>query len=164
MGGKLARTDHAEFLAELAANLREAKDRPGVSAEERGRYLRWLDHAASLEGLLGLAQSAQLRRTESQEGLPAALLKELSGRRKDSLEGQILAVLAACGGSADLDQVLIGLYRGYGVIQKRRVIQNKLWRLVRTGRIAKAKDTRNVFSLNTDAERGHRSQRRRRAK
>ena len=61
----------------------------------------------------------------------------------------------------DLDQVLIGLYRGFGVIEKRRVIQNKLWRLVRTGRICKAKNTRNVFALVAPKRRERRVERRR---
>jgi hypothetical protein len=41
------------------------------------------------------------------------------------------------------------------------MIQNKLWRLVRTGRIAKAKDMRNVFSLEAAKPRERRAKRRR---
>ena len=158
-----ARRDHLAFLGELAANLREAQQRPGVSAEERGRYGRWLEHASALEALLGTGEKAPApaRSRATDSDLPPALLKELSPRKRDALEQQIVAVLAAGGGSADLDQVLIGLYRGFGVIAKRRVIQNKLWRLVRTGRIAKAKDTRNVFSLEAPEPRGRRAKRRR---
>ncbi len=148
------RNDPLSFIADLTAHLREAQARPGISAEERGRYARWLEQAGALQGLLqtGAQTSGGGRalapRQEAETDLPPALLKELSPRTRDGLEQQILAVLAACNGSADLDQVLVGLYRGFGVIGKRRVIQNKLWRLVRTGRISKAKNTRNVFSLN----------------
>ena len=149
------RNDPLAFIADLTAHLREAQARPGISAEERGRYARWLEQAGSLEGLLqigarsaGSGRALAPRQAEAEADLPPALLKELSPRSRDGLEQQILAVLAACDGSADLDQVLMGLYRGFGVIGKRRVIQNKLWRLVRTGRICKAKNTRNVFSLN----------------
>ncbi len=141
------RRDHLAFIAELSDNLRAAQHRPGVSAEERGRCARWLEHAASLEALPSMG-GRQPKKNEAQNAdLPPALLKELSPRKRDRLEQQIVAVLSACNGSADLDQVLVGLYRGFGVIEKRRVIQNKLWRLVRTGRICKAKNTRNVFSL-----------------
>ena len=158
-----AQKDHLAFLEELAANLREAQRRPGVSAEERGRYRRWIEHAAALEALLESAEKGSLpaRARAAESDLPPALLTDLSPRKRDTLEQQIVAVLAAGGGSADLDQVLIGLYRGFGVIAKRRVIQNKLWRLVRTGRIAKAKDTRNVFSLETAEPRERRTKRRR---
>jgi hypothetical protein len=144
------------FLAELTASLRDAQMRPGISAEERGRHQRWLEQAAALQTLLEsrqrpaspAARAIVPREADEKEALPPALLKELSPRTRDQLEQQILSVLAARDGSADLDQVLIGLYRGFGIIARRRVIQNKLWRLVRTGRIGKAKDTRNVFSLN----------------
>lgn len=151
-----ARNNPAAFLAEMTANLREAQMRPGISAEERGRHQRWLEQAAALQALLeskpqpapAAARALVAREPADKQDLPAALLKELSPRTRDQLEKQILAVLAACEGSADLDQVLIGLYRRFGIVAKRRVIQNKLWRLVRTGRITKAKNTRNVFSLN----------------
>lgn len=157
------RKDHLAFLEELAANLRQAQQRPGLSAEERGRYGRWIAHAESLEALLGTGGKGSMpaRMRAEEANLPPALLKELSPAKRDALEQQIVTVLAACNGSADLDQVLIGLYRGFGVIAKRRVIQNKLWRLVRTGRICKAKDTRNVFSLEAANPRERRAKRRR---
>jgi hypothetical protein len=152
------RNNPLAFIAELTASLRESQTRPGLSAEERGRHQRWLDQAAALQALLqsrpaapASARVIEPRESADKETLPPALLKELSPRNRDQLEQQILAVLAACDGSADLDQVLIGLYRGFGIVAKRRVIQNKLWRLVRTERIAKAKNTRNVFSLNAGA-------------
>ena len=167
MGGRLMqRQDHLGFLAEFMANLQQAQQRPGISSEERGRFSRWIEHAQALEELLGgpASKAHSLTVADAAADLPAALLKELKGGRSDELERQILAVLAACGGRADLDQVLIGLYRGFGIIQKRRVLQNKLWRLVRTGRIAKAKDRRNVFALNAPAERSRRAQRKKRGR
>ncbi|MBV9571468.1 MAG: hypothetical protein JO056_09535 [Alphaproteobacteria bacterium] len=153
MGQPAGRKDHSAFLAELAAALQESQARPGVSAEERGRHARWLEHAQALSELFGADATGSAGATTPEHALPPALLKELSPRKRDQLEQQIVAVLAASDGSADLDHILIGLYRGYGVIAKRRVIQNKLWRLVRTGRIRKAKNTRNVFALNAPKER-----------
>lgn len=147
--------DHLAFIAELSAGFREAHGRPDISAEERGRYQRWIEQAQSLRALLDVGRAPVAR----EDDLPPALLKELSPRKRDRLEGQILAVLAACNGSADLDQVLIGLYRGFGIVEKRRVIQNKLWRLVRTGRICKAKNTRNLFSLEAPKQRERRGKR-----
>ena len=127
--------------------------RPGLSAEERGRYARWLEHASALGALLNVPAAKSGEPPPAEADLPPALLKELSRRKRDRLEQQIVAVLAVYNGTADLDQVLIGLYRGYGIVTKRRVIQNKLWRLVRTGRIHKTKDARNVFSLEAPRER-----------
>ncbi len=155
------RKDSVAFLSELVANLREAQSRPGLSAEERGRYQRWLEQAGLLGATLGVAAYSRNDALQGDEELPPALLKELRQRQPDSRENQILAVLAKCGGSASLDEILIGLYRGFDVIEKRRVLQNKLWRLVRKGRIAKAKNTRNLFCLTAGEDRGRRGRRKR---
>ena len=155
--------DHLGFLAELAAALRDSHQRAGISAEERGRYERWLAHIGALGALLDVESQTKgvANLPESQLDLPPALLKELRHPQPDQLERQIVAVLAACRGSADLDQILIGLYRGFGLVEKRRVIQNKLWRLVRKGRISKAQDTRNIFTLSERKVRERRRQKRR---
>ena len=65
--------------------------------------------------------------------LPAELLKELSVVKTDELEDQIVTVLNAYGGEADIDRVLIGLFRKFQVVQKRRFMQNKLWRMKDNG-------------------------------
>jgi hypothetical protein len=88
--------------------------------------------------------------------LPPELLAELSTTQVDVLERQVLTVIEACGGSADLDQILIGLYRRFQVVQKRRFLQNKLWRMVRKGQVQKTKSARGVFKLGA-----HRAKRRR---
>lgn len=61
--------------------------------------------------------------------LPAELLEELSIAKTDELEDQLVTVINACGGEASLDQILVGLYRKFGVSQKRRFLQNKLYRM-----------------------------------
>jgi hypothetical protein len=91
--------------------------------------------------------------TTDLSGLPEELLQQLSITNVDILERQILSVLETLGGSGDLDQVLIGLYRKYQVIQKRRILQNKLWRMVRKGNIQKPSAARGVFRLNADKSR-----------
>jgi hypothetical protein len=146
---RTAKGSHLAFIAELTAGLREAAQRRDISAEERGRYARWIEHADALGASL-LPESTpavpQSSADSENAALPAALLRQLS-LRPDHLAGQITAVLRSHGGTADLDQVLIGLYRQFNTIQKRRFIQNKLWRMVRKGQIHKAKNTRNMFSL-----------------
>jgi len=52
MAKQLARQDHLAFIAELSAGLEEAQGRSGISAEERGRYQRWIEQAHSLGSLL----------------------------------------------------------------------------------------------------------------
>lgn len=61
--------------------------------------------------------------------LPPELLKELSVTKADALEDQLVTVISAYGGTASLDQILVGLYRKFGVQQKRRFLQNKLYRM-----------------------------------
>jgi hypothetical protein len=139
--------DHLSFIAELATNLREFQDRRALSEEERGRYARWLRHTLDLETHLRSEAQPQPPAPADYSDLPEALLNELSVRNADELETQIVNVLRANGGTADLDQILVGLYRLHGTIQKRRVVQNKLWQMVRMKRVRKAKDTRNLFAL-----------------
>lgn len=61
--------------------------------------------------------------------LPKELLDELSVAKTDELEDQIVAVINAYGGEASLDQILVGLFRKFQVVQKRRFLQNKLYRM-----------------------------------
>jgi hypothetical protein len=61
--------------------------------------------------------------------LPQELIEELSVAKTDELEDQIVTVINAYGGTASLDQVLVGLFRKFKVLQKRRFIQNKLYRM-----------------------------------
>lgn len=86
-------------------------------------------------------------------GLPDELLSQLSVSQVDILERQILDVFQTLGGSADLDQVLIGLYRKFQVVQKRRFLQNKLWRMVRKGQMQKPKGARGQFRLESSKQR-----------
>lgn len=146
---KLALKDHLGFIAEFAAHLREAQSQPGTSAEERGRYARWVEHAGALDTAMRNRASALAKPVAPDDlsDLPPELLEQLHVRRVDPLESQIVAVLRNQGGTADLDQILIGLYRQFQNVQKRRVLQNKIWRLVRKGRIVTAKNKRNHFSL-----------------
>ena len=91
-------------------------------------------------------------------GLPDELRRELSVSQVDILERQILDVFRTLGGSADLDHVLIGLYRKFHIVEKRRVLQNKLWRMVRKGQIQKPKSARGLFRLETPKPRKGRRQ------
>jgi hypothetical protein len=97
--------------------------------------------------------------TTDTSGLPPELLKELRRGGTDRLEQQIIAVFEACGGTADLDQLLIGLFRKFGVVQKRRFLQNKLWRMVRKEQLHTLKEARGVFRL-ASAKKRHREKKR----
>lgn len=68
--------------------------------------------------------------------LPSDLLKELSIANTDELEDQIVTVINSYGGEASLDQILVGLFRKFKVVQKRRFLMNKLYRMVMVWSVA----------------------------
>jgi len=79
--------------------------------------------------------------------LPEELLKELSIPATDELETQILTVMRACNGEANLDQVLVGLYRKFKVSQQRRFLQNKLYRMSKKGLVYQVPGQRAAYTL-----------------
>jgi hypothetical protein len=129
-------SDADSDLEELEAGIREqlaASDRP----EEQARYTRWLSLIGSFRAPMNLTDVSDL--------LPE-LIRELN-LPTDKLESQIMALLRFVGEPVDLDQILIGLYRRFGVIQKRRFLQNKLWRMVSKKQIYKGKNRKGVYAL-----------------
>lgn len=67
--------------------------------------------------------------------LPPELMDELAGVRSDDLEDQIFTIVKASEDGADLDTILIELYRRFKIIQKRRFIQNKAYRMAQKSMI-----------------------------
>jgi hypothetical protein len=124
-------------LEELEAGVREQLGRPDLDQQEKERYTRWLSLIRALRMPMSL---------EDVSDLPAELIKELN-LPSDQLESEIIAVLQLAAVPIDLDQILIGLYRRFGVIQKRRFLQNKLWRMVSKEQIHKGKNRKGLYSL-----------------
>ena len=83
------------------------------------------DHLLALEALT----SALPPDLGNIHDLPEELLAELSVAKTDELEDQIVTSINAYGGTASLDQILVGLFRKFNVVQKRRFVQNKLYRM-----------------------------------
>ena len=78
--------------------------------------------------------------------LPEELRAELSHPQADEIETQLHAVIVALDGTADLDQILVGLYRRFGVVQKRRFLQNKLYRMSGRGLVHSVPKRRGVYT------------------
>jgi hypothetical protein len=136
--------DATRDLEELEAGIREQLARPGLPDEEQARYTRWLSLAGSFRAPMNL---------EDVSDLPAELIRELN-LPSDKLESEIIALLRVVAEPVDLDQILIGLYRRFGVIQKRRFLQNKLWRMVSKEQIHKGKNRKGLYSLEPVKVRG----------
>ena len=103
----------------------------------------WREHAAQLEAFV--EKKAQPCDAVDIADLPPELLRELRTRPAKLLEARVLSVVRDREGQADLDAILIGLYRKYQLIQKRRVMQNLLWRMVRKGGLKTDKAARGIF-------------------
>jgi hypothetical protein len=136
MGG-----DVADNLSVLISEIRAHAAKPNLSNGERERSLRWLALVEPLQAAMSPPASIV-----DIADLPPELLKELN-IPSDKLETQVIAVLKQCRAPADLDQILIALYRRFGVIQKRRFLQNKLWRMVKKQQIYKMKDRKGLYAL-----------------
>jgi hypothetical protein len=85
--------------------------------------------------------------------LPDELLKELSVKKTDELDDQILTVMRACdaGLEVNLDQILVGLYRKFHVVQTRRFLQNKLYRMYKKDLVFPVRGRR-AYSLERQPE------------
>lgn len=123
-------------LEELEAGIRELLGKSALR-EEQARYTRWLSLIESFRAPMNLTNVSDL---------PPELIRELN-LPTDELESQIMALLRVMDEPVDLDQILIGLYRRFGVIQKRRFLQNKLWRMVSKNQIYKGKNRKGVYAL-----------------
>lgn len=130
--------------------------RPGQVAmykrliQEHSELLEHLESRAA--GLGSTAQdSEQLSRTGDEEpedlsGLPEELLKQLSESvTKDSTD-PLIEIIKDRGGSANLDEVLIDLYRKHSEIAKRTQISNRLFRLAKRKRIWKVPGRKGVYT------------------
>jgi hypothetical protein len=78
--------------------------------------------------------------------LPPELMKELSGVKVDELEQQIYTIIKSGGADADLDAVLIELFRRFKVVQTRKFLQNKLWRMAQKELIFSVPSRKGVYS------------------
>jgi hypothetical protein len=65
--------------------------------------------------------------------LPPSLRRQLAFLRTDELDDQISIIVKAAPNGADLDTILIELWRRFQVEQTRRFIQNKAYRLAQKG-------------------------------
>lgn len=122
--------EHVESVNRIAAFFREQSKDANPAWKERFERYAVITEAAKdeLVRLYGLT-SALPPDLGNVHDLPPELLEELSISKGDELEDQLVTVINAYGGEATLDQILVGLYRKFKVTQKRRFLQNKLYRM-----------------------------------
>jgi hypothetical protein len=122
-----------KFLAQIAS---WAKD-----AQQDSAKLLWGGMHAAFNGVFDDYERLQesTRPVPASYGdisdLPASLRRELAFLRTDELDDQIFIIVKAAPNGADLDIILIELFRRFGVAQTRRFIQNKTYRMAGKGLI-----------------------------
>lgn len=81
--------------------------------------------------------------------LPEKLRKQLHATKiaskTNNLQRQILDVLSDLDGVANIDEILVGLYKKSNVIQQRPFLSNKLYRMVKSGHIIPVKGRKGVY-------------------
>ncbi len=79
--------------------------------------------------------------------LPEELKKQLQATKTDELERQILEVLSELEGIGNIDEILVGLYRKYTVIQDRAFLSNKMYRMAKSGHLKSVKGKKGVYEV-----------------
>jgi hypothetical protein len=82
--------------------------------------------------------------------LPPSLRKQLAFLRTDELDDQIFMIVKAAQNGADLDVILIELWRRFQIEQTRRFIQNKAYRLAQKGIIHSVPGRKGLYAATPD--------------
>jgi hypothetical protein len=144
-------TDHVSNIKRFAEKYADAaKDSESSghldqAARQRIRSRELLSAAEHIEALE--RQTKALPKTFGDlSDLPPELLEELNISKTDEVEDQIFAVINSYDGEADLDQILIGLFRNHGVVMKRRFVQNKLYKMIKSEIIWNVEGRKGVYA------------------
>lgn len=79
--------------------------------------------------------------------LPQELIDELSAIKTDSLEDQIFTIINSCEDKeANIDTILVELFRRFQVVQKRTYLTNKLWRMTQKDGVLWAADGKGFYT------------------
>lgn len=144
--------DHLDLVKEyLRLNRRWHKT--AVDAGEDKKAEVYAKRITGLEG--AVAELEELRRVTKPipasygdlSDLPPELIKELSGIKVDDLEQQLFTIIQS-GNEVDLDTILIELFRRFEVVQTRKFLQNKLWRMCQKEVIYSVPSRKGVYSVN----------------
>jgi hypothetical protein len=87
------------------------------------------------------------RRVGDLEDLPDSLLSQLQVGKVDELHEQIIHSLRLLDGVANLDEVLVALYRTTGEVYKRPYLSNKMYRMAQASAIESVPKKKGVYRL-----------------
>lgn len=132
--------EHSESVKTLAKNYRawslaaQAKGDEATSHRHMRNAIAIEETLAELERLERITQPIPASYGDLSD-LPPELLKELSGIRADDREQQLYTVIKSASEEVELDAILIELFRRFKVVETRKFLQNKLWRMAQKGMI-----------------------------
>jgi hypothetical protein len=79
--------------------------------------------------------------------LPPELTSQLQSIKLGEIESQILDVMNGLDGYANLDEILVSLYRKFGKVYDRKYISHKLYRMVHSGVVISVKGRKGVYTV-----------------
>ena len=153
--------DHIETVKSLAETYRSLAARDEVDKPDAAK--RFLVTALALEASFTEMEESRerLRAVTNELGdlsdLPPEVIAELSVSKIDELEQQLRDIVAsAVDGSIGLDTAIIEMYRRHRVVQPRRFIMNKLYRMAQKGLIHAVDGKKGVYTTAPAAARASR--------
>ena len=87
------------------------------------------------------------KRIGSLNDLPKELRDQLNVAKSDDLTDDIVDVIKEFDGIANIDEILVGLYKKDGKIQQRQFVANKLYRMTRAGFVQSVEGKRGVYKV-----------------
>lgn len=87
------------------------------------------------------------RRLGNLSDLPDDLKKQLQAAKVDDLHEQVITSLEQLEGAANLDEVLVALYRATGKVYNRAYLSNKMYRMAQAGAIISVPKKKGVYRL-----------------
>ena len=87
------------------------------------------------------------RRVGDLDDLPEELRAQLVVGKKDALEDALISSLQRLNGVANLDELLVHVYKITGTVQKRTYLSNKLYRMSQAGVVESVPKKKGVYRL-----------------
>jgi hypothetical protein len=136
----------------MAAEVRRSAQ--AAELDDPARAKRLQERAEALEAICHELEGARkrLRPVPNSFGdlsdLPEEVLNQLNLSKVDELEQQIRDIVAAADGAEiGIDMIIIELYRRHKVVQERRFLMNKLYRMAVKGIINSVEGKKGVYFL-----------------
>lgn len=85
--------------------------------------------------------------------LPEELRSQVAGSKLDEIEQKIVSTLRdRYDGIANVNELMVGLFRDHQVIEDRKVLVNKLYRMNKAGVVESVPKRKGVYALKDDAD------------